>query len=116
VFDYRADRVVDAPVRVAPPRAILLFDGVFLQKPELHGVWDMTIWLEVPFEVTVERAVVRDAQYGVDADIVRSKYEARYVPGQRLYIGQCRPLERADIVIDNASFDRPQLSFRKRGG
>jgi uridine kinase len=116
VFDYRADRVVDAPVRVAVPNAIVLFDGVFLQRPELDGVWDVTIWVDAPFEVTVERAVIRDAQHGVQAGVVRGKYEARYVPGQRLYLTQCHPLERADIVVHNASFAQPRLVFREPRG
>jgi uridine kinase len=116
MFDYRADRVVDVPACVAAPNAIMLFDGVFLQRPELDGVWDVTIWLDVPFDVTVERAVIRDAQRGVDAGVVRAKYEARYVPGQRLYLTHCRPLERADIVVHNASFAEPRLVFRERRG
>jgi uridine kinase len=113
VFDYRADRSVEPPFRVAGPTAVLLFDGVFLQRPELGDQWDVVIWLDVPFEVTVERAVVRDAQHGVDAAVVRGKYAARYVPGQRLYLDECRPRQRADIVIANADLDRPRVKFRE---
>jgi uridine kinase len=34
-FDYRIDRRVDAPLQTAAADAILLFDGVFLQRSEL---------------------------------------------------------------------------------
>ena len=113
VFDYRVDRAVEAPVRAAADDAVLLFDGVFLQRSELDGLWDLTIWVDVPFEVTVERAVVRDARTGgSDAAAVRDKYDRRYVPGQRLYLEQRRPRERADIVFGNADLARPTLSFR----
>lgn len=114
-FDYRVDRPVASPRRVAPRDAVLLFDGVFLSRPELQASWDLTIWLDVPFEVTVERAVARDSRDGGDAAITRGKYERRYVPGQRLYLTRCRPRERADIVVDNTALDRPRVLSRRRG-
>lgn len=107
-FDYRVDRPVESPRRVAARDAVLLFDGVFLSRPELQASWDLTIWLDVPFEVTVERAIGRDSRGGGDVAVTRRKYEDRYVPGQRLYLEQCRPRDRADIVVDNSVF-RPQI-------
>ena len=108
-FDYRVDRPVESPRRVAPRDAVLLFDGVFLLRPELQASWDLTIWLEVPFEVTVERAVARDSRGGGDAAVTRGKYERRYVPGQRLYLERCRPRDCAAIVVENSVFDRPRV-------
>jgi len=113
VFDYRVDRPVDTPVRLAAANAVLVFDGVFLQRPELEGLWDLTVWVDVPFEITVARAVARDAaRGGTDAAAVRSQYDRRYVPGQRLYMSQCRPHERADIVFGNANLERPVMQLR----
>lgn len=113
VFDYRSDRAVETPFRLARRDAVLLFDGVFLLRPELDRLWDVRVWLDVPFEVTVERAVVRDARNGgADPGEVRDKYARRYVPGQRLYLNQARPSERADIVLNNANLERPKLTFR----
>jgi len=109
VFDYRADRPVQSPRRVAPRDAVLLFDGVFLSRTELQASWDLTIWLDVPFEITVERAIARDSRGGGDAAVTRGKYEDRYVPGQRLYLEQCRPRDRAGIVVDNSVFHRPHI-------
>jgi uridine kinase len=108
-FDYRVDRPVESPRQVAPRDAVLLFDGVFLSRLELQASWDLTIWLDVPFEITVERAVARDTRGGGDAAVTRGKYEGRYVPGQRLYLERCGPRDRADIVIDNSIFDRPRI-------
>ena len=108
-FDYRSDAAVDPPRRVARRDAVLLFDGVFLSCPALQGSWDLTIWLDVPFEITVERAIARDSRQGGDAAVTRGKYEHRYVPGQRLYLERCRPRERADIVVDNRVLDRPAI-------
>jgi uridine kinase len=115
VFDYRSDRPVDALRETAAVDAILLFDGVFLQRPELAGAWDVRIWVEAPFEVTVPRAVSRDACGTERAAAIRTKYERRYVPGQLLYMHQCRPSESADIVVDNADLQNPELRYRRFG-
>ena len=114
VFDYRCDQAVEVLPALTRRDAVLLFDGVFLLRPELHGLWDVTVWVEAPFEVTVERAVARDARGGVDPVEVRRKYGSRYVPGQRLYLSQCRPNERADIVFSNTDFQNPKVRFRER--
>ena len=39
----------------------LVGDGIFLQRPELDDLRDLRIWLDVPFEVALERAVARAA-------------------------------------------------------
>ena len=113
VFDYRTDDVVKAPLRTAKAGQILLFDGVFLLRPEVERCWDLTIWVEAPFEVTVERAVRRDASNNSEEATIRDRYERRYVPGQRLYLSQCRPNDRAEIVLTNVDVSYPEVEYRR---
>ena len=40
--------------------AIVLVDGVFLQRPELLEEWDLLIWLDVDAETMLSRATARD--------------------------------------------------------
>ncbi len=112
VFDHRKDAAIKATLRTAKPGQILLFDGVFLLRPELERYWDLAIWLEAPFEVTVERAVQRDVSTGSKETAIRDRYEHRYVPGQRVYLTQCRPKERADIVFTNTDISYPEVEYR----
>ena len=100
-YDYRIDSPVDMPLQMAPPKAILLFDGVFLLRPELNDYWDLSIVVDVSFETVLARAEKRDAVELGGAGQVRRLYEERYIPGQRLYFEECRPRDRASIVIDN---------------
>jgi uridine kinase len=115
-FDILSDRYVDTPLRTADVNAILLCDGVFLQRPELEECWDFRVWVDAPFDVTVPRAVTRDATRGFDAAARRSRYERRYVPGQQLYLARCRPRERADVVCNNTDPSAPSLSERRGHG
>jgi uridine kinase len=115
VFDYRTDRRVDLPHETAQVDAILLFDGVFLQRPELADVWDIRVWVEAPFDITVARAVERAAAADDRAAEIPAAYERRYIPGQLIYMERCRPRDAADIVIDNTNLEIPRLECRRFG-
>lgn len=99
-FDFQTDSGVEMQQEVASD-AVLLFDGVFLLRPELRAHWDLCVYLEVPESVTLARAVQRDVQLFGSQDEVRRRYERRYLPGQALYRGEASPLDYADIVLDN---------------
>lgn len=100
-FDYRTDSVTEAQFKTADRSAILLFDGVFLLRPELRAHWDYSIFVEASFEVTLERAMKRDLSLFGNASEVRRRYETRYIPGQKIYLKECRPKEIADAIVDN---------------
>lgn len=101
IFDYRTDSEVRIPCQRAKANAVLLFDGVFLLRPELLQYWDFTIFVEVSFETVLARAEQRDALLFGSVEEARKRYEQRYIPGQKLYLAESRPKERAKIVIDN---------------
>jgi len=101
VFDFRADAVVESPVRTADPGAVLLFDGIFLLRPALAAHWDVTVFVEASFETTLSRALVRDIPLFGSAEAVRERYAVRYIPGETLYLERERPRERADVVVLN---------------
>ena len=112
VFDFRLDVPVGAPVETAPVDALLIFDGVFLLRPELAGLWDFGVFVAAPFAETVRRAAARDLALFGDEAAVRRRYATRYVPGQRLYFATAEPQERANAVVENGDPERPILRRR----
>ncbi len=105
VYDVTQEAPVTVTEKQAAPGAILLFDGIFLHRPELRGYWDVSVWLEVPFSVSIPRGAARGYGFGSpDPDAASNR---RYVEGQRLYIQESRPQERATIVIDNSVLEAP---------
>ncbi len=104
-FDHTTDSRVEAEERVASVDAILLVDGIFLLQPALVSYWDLTILLDAPFEVAFRRLAARD---GGDSD-ANTKSNRRYRDGQMLHFDECRPRERADILVDYADFDDPEI-------
>jgi uridine kinase len=109
-FDFMSNSKVQSPPRIADPGAILLFDGVFLHRPELIGYWDFTVFVHTEFDITITRAQVRDVHLFKTAEKVRERYEQRYIPGQKIYLAAALPFQRADIIWDNNDIDNPQLT------
>jgi len=109
VFDYRTNAAAPIKTHLAEANAILLFDGIFLLRPELTAYWDFTVFVDASFEITLARAQERDADYLGSREKVRKRYEQRYIPGQKLYFAECRPRERAQVVIDNGDPSNPAI-------
>jgi uridine kinase len=108
-FDVRTDQPRSSPPRVAPPDAVLVFDGVFLLRPQLNDAWDLRVFLEVGFQETLRRAVQRDRALFGSAQATRERYQQRYIPGQRHYLASVQPQRIADVVIDNHDPATPKL-------
>jgi uridine kinase len=108
-FDYRSDQPITAEAVGVPPTAALLLDGVFLQRPELRGRWDLTVYLHVPESVTLARAAQRDGDLFGDEKELLERYERRYLPAQRIYADDAAPMHNADIVVDNSDAYRPRV-------
>jgi len=107
-FDHVADRPAEAPTEQAPPGAVLVLDGIFTHRPELAPLWDWSLFLRVPFAVSVPRGAVRGQGWGGDPD-PGAPANRRYVEGQRLYLAEADPESRATHVLDNSDLDAPIL-------
>ncbi|MGZ8786103.1 MAG: uridine kinase, partial [Acidimicrobiia bacterium] len=109
VFNFRMDRpVTEAPIRVRPGTT-LLFDGVFLLRPELEGCWDLSVFVEIEPATSLQRAVKRDIALFGTSDATEQRYRQRYLPGQELYLSLVQPHLRADVLIDNNDPENPIL-------
>jgi uridine kinase len=111
IFDYRTDTPSMMEEELAPEDAILLFDGVFLLRPEINDQWDYRIFVDVPFAVSVERAILRDSDLFGSAEATRARYEERYIPGQQIYLKSVDPLRHAQAIIQNDDPEHPTLRF-----
>ena len=101
IFDFRSDQPVDAPLERTTPDSILVFDGVFLLRPELRARWDFSIFLRIDFEMALARALKRGAQSFDSADELEQRYRTRYFPAQRLYFADAEPERWASVVVES---------------
>lgn len=103
VFDVDAEVAVDAPEEQARPGSILLFDGIFLHRPELKGYWDYSVFLRVEW---ARNHRVRDQPPQAE--------QHRYQEGQRIYFRECEPWKCASVVIDNDDLAAPFIVFSEQ--
>jgi uridine kinase len=87
--DAIADRPVLGADEHAPPGALLLLDGLFLQRDELRDRWDLSILLEVAPEVAAARLLEREGKPN----------RPRYILGLQRYFSECDPGSRASLVL-----------------
>ncbi|SDH40344.1 nucleoside/nucleotide kinase family protein [Microbacterium pygmaeum] len=106
-FDLQRDSPVEAAWVTAPRDAVLIVDGIFANRPELRGVWNWSVWLEVPEEIAFARMALRD---GTDPDPA-AETNARYRDGQALYFREARPRAEASVIVDNADLAHPRRVF-----
>jgi uridine kinase len=101
-FDLKRDLPVQPVWSSGPKDAILVVDGIFLNRPELRGIWNYSIWLEVDREVAEARMLERDG---------RSPNPERYRGGQKLYLDEAKPRQAATAIVDNSDFEHPRRIY-----
>lgn len=109
IFDFKLDSIVEEPLKTADDSAILIFDGVFLFRPELLSFWDYKIFLEVDFLMAIPRGCSRDPNFFKAPDKYLNHYCRRYMGGQQIYLEKVHPRELADLVIDNNDLAHPRV-------
>lgn len=113
-FDEPSDAPIDEVVPV-PAAAVLVFDGLFLQRPEFDGHWDVTVfldaddrrereWLDFLLGGLPEDHVERAAE--VDSRLLRARWP-RYRDGWRSYVDAVHPASVATVVVDNNDLQAP---------
>ncbi|MGQ0838089.1 hypothetical protein [Actinokineospora sp.] len=105
---------LSSPATTAVEDAVLLFDGVFLLRPELIDQWDLRIFVSVDFEQTIDRALTRSMAMAGSADAaeIERSWRHRYIPSQQLYFATARPTDHADIIVYNDQLHEPTWDIR----
>jgi uridine kinase len=106
--DLATDAYIDILPEAVPEHGVLVVDGVFAQREELRGCWDLVVWLEVTDEERVRRLAERD---GTPADLDHDD-QRRYLDAQRIYRDVADPFGSADLVVDNTDPAAPVVVTR----
>lgn len=104
-FDHRTNAAVVSDEEYAEPSAILIFDGIFLHRPELQAFWDFSIFIDVDFTISIPRG----AQRGEGSPDPLALSNQRYVQGQKIYLSECNPKVHASVVVNNEDLEKPYI-------
>lgn len=90
----------------------LLIEGIFLFRPEIIPFLHIKIFVHADFGAVLNRVITRDRGSLGDEAAVRSRYEKRYIPGQKLYLNEVKPADISDVVVENSNYNQPAVIFR----
>ena len=74
-----------------------------LWRQGLSPYIDYKIFLDIPLELSKERAKTRDPAAALN------KYDIKYLPAQRKYLREYPPRKVTDMVIDNTRWELPTI-------
>ena len=97
-FDATRDAQVEPKWLTGPDDAILLIDGVFLNRPELAGLWNYSVWVDVTHEHVAGPG-------SSEAEVARQN------EAQAIYRKEVGPRTRATAIVDNTDINHPRRSF-----
>lgn len=112
-FDHIYDTQVPERWITVSDQAIILVDGIFLQRPELYDFWQVKIFVDIDFHTCLERALQRDLHQLGSIETVKRLYNLRYIPAQQIYFERAHPKQRADIIIFNDDIHNPEMQFQR---
>jgi uridine kinase len=105
-FDLSSDTPISGAEQEALSDSILILDGIFLHRSDLVDYWDVSVFLDVPFEISVPRGNRRYVGHSLDPTAVEN---SRYVEGQKIYLSSCEPRTHATFTIDNSDLSAPLI-------
>jgi HAD superfamily hydrolase (TIGR01549 family) len=108
VFNYITDRYEVEKEYYFNADTIIIFEGVFLFRQELAPYIDFKVFLDIPFEESKRRALVRDQAAVIE------KYDVKYLPAQAKYLKEYPPRRTAHLIIDNTNWEYPKIAFAAR--
>lgn len=116
-FDEPTDRAVDVYADGLPADAVLIFDGLFLQREDLRWFWDLVVYLEADRRRDEEWLGYLTADLPADASLRAAELDQRlrrarwprYRDGWQHYVDVADPRAAADLVIDNNDFAAPVI-------
>jgi len=91
-YDWHEDR--PAEWHDVPVGGTVIVEGVSSMREELGAYWDLSIWVDCPYELRLQRGVERDGEP------MRSQWTDVWMPEEDAYFRAQRPDRRADLIID----------------
>lgn len=88
----------DEPIPVNSPAPPLLFvEGIRLLQPELMPLFNLSVWVDFPFDDAITRAKARDLAQG-EGDAYMQRWDTDWGPKDKAYFKEYQPQVLADFL------------------
>lgn len=99
-----------APIENQPATPIMILEGVSSSRSEFRDYISLSIFVDTPKDVCLERGVNRDTGTGKGIEELTKIWEEWFAE-EDVYIKRDNPKENADIVIDGTRSFEEQIKF-----
>jgi uridine kinase len=91
-YDWPSDAL--AEWHVVPAGGIVVVEGNYSTRSELFHFYDLTVWVDAPSDVRLERGVRRGGEN------TRERWLSEWMPEEERYVATEDPASRVDVVLD----------------
>ena len=95
------DRDASAGWADVPVGVPVVVEGVSSTDVRLGVLWDVTLWVDAPYDVRLARALARDGE------AMREQWVERWMPEEDAYEAAQRPQDRVDAVVTSGEVAGP---------
>lgn len=108
VFDPRREEVAGELTIPLAGLDVVIVEGVFMMRLPSTAE-HFRVWIEASYAVGKQRIVERAEPPWRSREEWEYRIDNRYFPAQRAFAAAFRPMEAADVVIDNEDWRAPRL-------
>jgi uridine kinase len=92
-YDWPSARIAPDERHPVPANGYVVVEGMFTARPELEGFYDLTVYVDTPLEVCMERLIERGHDHGP------GDWNRRWQESDRHYQAATDPSARLDLVV-----------------
>lgn len=94
-WDWSTDR--GAEWHDIPVGRVVVVEGVSATRREVRVPWALTVWVDAPHDVRLERALARDGAAMMD------RWTADWMPSEQRWAARDRPAEHVDLIVSGTA-------------
>jgi uridine kinase len=92
-YDWPSGRIVPGEAYRVPHEGFVIVEGVQAARPELEGYYDLTVFVDTPFDLAMARMLARGHDHGP------GDWEQRWQAADKYYFSATEPWKRLDLVV-----------------
>jgi uridine kinase len=92
-YDWPSGQIVPFERHTVQPAGCVVVEGTFTVRPELAGFYDLTVFVDTPLDVCMERLAARGHDHGP------GNWLQRWQESDKYYFATTEPWERLDVVV-----------------
>jgi len=92
-YDWPSNRIVPGELHHVPHSGFVIVEGVYTVRPELEGFYDLTVFVDTPFDVSMRRLAARGHDHGP------GNWRQRWQNADKHYFATTEPWARLDLIV-----------------